>query len=138
MYLYKYLFKGPDNTRYTITNHNQQHTDEIMDFVNTCYITASEATWRIFDFEISRTLPAVVYLTVQLPGENFHQVPRKNGTLSKVFKLVRYFARPTAMQFLLLKYTGFYRQYIHEPITEASNSNFNQWLERLLPDINIP
>jgi hypothetical protein len=138
MYLYKYLFKGPDNARYTITNPNQQHTDEIKDFVNARYVSASEATWRIVCFEISMKFLAVTSLTVHLPGENFHQMPRKNSTASTASKLLRYFARPTATQFVLLKYTEFYSKYIHKPLALASISNPNQWLERPSPDINIP
>ena len=45
MYLYKYFIKGPDNARYMITNTDQQHTDQIKDFVNARNISASEATW---------------------------------------------------------------------------------------------
>jgi hypothetical protein len=138
MYLYKYLFKGPHNARYTITNPNQQHTDEIKDFVNARCVSASEATWRIFGFEISRKFLAVTSLTVRLPGENLQQMPRKNSTASTASKLLRYFARPTATQFLLLKYTEFYSKYIHKPHAQASISNPNQWLERPSPDINIP
>jgi len=50
MYLYKYLFKGPDSTRYMITNPKQQHTDEIKDYFNAICVRASEATWSIFGF----------------------------------------------------------------------------------------
>jgi len=135
--LYKYLFKGPENTRYTIANPNQQHTEEIKDFVDARYVSASEATWKIFAFEISRKFPAVACLTVHLPGENFHQMPGKNGTASPASQLLRYFAHQTGTQFLLLKYTAFYRKYIHKPLARAYNSNPNEWLERPSPDINI-
>jgi len=138
MYLYKYLFKEPDNTSYMITDPNQQHTDQIKDFVNAHYVRASEAPWRIFGFEISRKHPAVAFLTVYLPGENFHQMPRKNGTASTTSKLLRYCAHPTATQFLLPRYTEFYNTYIHKLLAEASNCNLNQRLERPSPDINIP
>jgi len=137
MYLYKYRFEGPDNTRYMITNYNQQHTNKIKNVGNTPYVSASEATWRIFSYKISRKLPAVACLTVHLSGENFPQMPRKNGTGSMASKLQRYFARPTATQFLLFKYTELYRKYIHKPLAAASNSNFNQWLEGPSPDITI-
>jgi len=67
MYLYTYLFERPDNTRYAITNLTQKHTDEIQDFVDTHYVTASEATLGIFGFEISSKDPAVACLTCSLP-----------------------------------------------------------------------
>jgi hypothetical protein len=120
-----------------ITNRNQQHTEVIRDIVNTPYVGKSEATWRIFGFEISGELQAVPCLTVHLPGENFHQMPRKNSTGSIGFKLQRNFASPTAPQFVLLKHTKFYRKYIHKPFADASYSNLNQWLEPPSPDINI-
>jgi len=142
MYLYKYLFKGPDNARYTITDPNQPHsaTDEIKDFVNARYVSASEGTWSIFGNETTRKFPVVTCLPVHLPGENFHQMHRKDGNASTASKLLRYFARPTAQNFQLLKYTEFYNRYLHKPLarncTVALGSD--QWLEQPSPDINIP
>jgi hypothetical protein len=91
MYLYKYFFKGPDTTRYTITNPDTDHVNQIKDFINARYVGACEATWRIFGFDITRKIPYVISLSIHLPGENYHQMRRRNGTASTATKLLRYF-----------------------------------------------
>jgi hypothetical protein len=101
IYLYKYLYTRPDNTRYTITTTNQQHTDNIKYFVNSHHVGASTATCTTFGFEISSNPLAVVCLTVHLPGEMFPLSPRMNGTASIASKHLRYVAHPTATQFLI-------------------------------------
>lgn len=45
IYLYKYLYTPPDDTRYTVTNPNVQHTDQMKHSVNAWYVNASEAIW---------------------------------------------------------------------------------------------
>lgn len=115
MYLYKYLFNGPDTTQDTIDDPGKDDVDEIKDFINACYVSASEAAWRIFNFEIMRKFPTISSLPVHLPGQNFHQMPQRNGTASTASKLLRSFARPNIPLFTALKYTGCYAKYIHNP-----------------------
>lgn len=134
-YLYKCLFKGLDTTKYTITNPND-HADEIKDYINARYLSASEATWRIFGFNISSMLPSVECLPVHLPGENIHQLG-SSGTTSTASDLLRYFARPLDPEFRSLKYTDFYIHYVHYKYIEGSQLHADQWHERILPEINI-
>jgi len=138
MYLYKYLFKGPDDARYAITNSELQRTNKLQDFVNARYVSATEATWRIFGFETTRMMPTVTSLPVHLPGGNYHPMSQKNGNASMASKLLRYFAHPTAPQFQSLMYTDFYSKYIHKPLTQAGIINPNQWLKQPSADINVP
>lgn len=72
VYLYIYQFTGPDNTRYTITNENRQHSATLKDFVDASFVSPSKAPWRMFSFAISGNLGSVVCLTVHLPGLNLH------------------------------------------------------------------
>jgi hypothetical protein len=88
MYLYKYMFKGPDSTRYSISDHNC-HVDNLKDFINARHVSASEATWRIFGFEITRKHSSVSCLPVHLPGENFHQMHRRDGNASTATKVLQ-------------------------------------------------
>ncbi|CAG8494584.1 7778_t:CDS:1 [Cetraspora pellucida] len=51
-YLYKYIYKGPDQAKITIymdnnDNNESEHqiTDEIKDYLNAHYLSAMEATW---------------------------------------------------------------------------------------------
>ena len=47
MYLYKYLFKDPDRTRFTVWEQNTQSdeepVDKIKDYVAACYLSTMEA-----------------------------------------------------------------------------------------------
>jgi len=73
MYVWKYLFQCPDSTQYTIIDPRKDHLDEIQDFINAHYVSASEAAWRIFGFDITRKFPTVSSLRVDLPGQKFFQ-----------------------------------------------------------------
>ncbi|CAG8839530.1 3977_t:CDS:1, partial [Cetraspora pellucida] len=86
MYLYKYLFKGPDYIKFTVnnadttnfnnpdhfeptnfkttdilpnTNHqsNSQYINEFSDYIKGRYLSAPEAAWRIFRYHITSTDP---------------------------------------------------------------------------------
>lgn len=45
--------------------------DEIQRFIDSRYISAAEAVWRIFHFAVHRQVPNVVRLQVHLPGYHF-------------------------------------------------------------------
>jgi hypothetical protein len=138
MYLYKYLFKGPDTARYPITDPEAEQVDQIKDLMNARYVSACEAMRRIFGFEIMRKTPCGICLLVYLPGDNFHQMPRHDSNTSTATKLLRYFVRPHIDVFLDLKYTEFYTGLIHKPFACDSILSANQWLELESPEINIP
>ena len=47
----------------------QQH-DEIKQWLDGCYVSASEAAWRILHFEMHDRSPNVICLQVHLPGQH--------------------------------------------------------------------
>ena len=51
-YLYKYITKGQDRSIFNIND-----ADEVDTFVNARYISASEAFWRIYGFELHHRSP---------------------------------------------------------------------------------
>ncbi|KAJ7362946.1 hypothetical protein DFH08DRAFT_1025440, partial [Mycena albidolilacea] len=53
-----------------------------------------EAAMRLASFHISEKNPGVKRLPIHLPGRQYGQMPRKNGTESDGTLLVRYLARP--------------------------------------------
>ena len=57
MYLYKYLFKGPDHTLFMMANEDE--VDEIQDYIDARYLSATEAAWRILEFTTTRKEPSV-------------------------------------------------------------------------------
>ncbi|GKC92713.1 putative PIF1 DNA helicase/replication protein A1-like protein, partial [Tanacetum coccineum] len=62
-YLFKYINKGPDRVSATI---DDEEVDEIKDFLNCRYLSACEATWRIYGFEIHYRTPSVERLPFHL------------------------------------------------------------------------
>jgi hypothetical protein len=87
-YLYKYVYKGHDRASITLEHvptapggqvlapqavrvraANNHNPDEIHRYLDSRYIGASEAIWRIFAKEMSSRHPAVTRLQVHLPGD---------------------------------------------------------------------
>src|ERR1700679_3277745 len=90
MYLYKYMFKGPDHSYFHIRrpSEEQDHpTNEIKDYVEGRYLSSPEAAWRILGFHITSKKPSVRSLSIHLPGENIPQFLKEDSASS----LIRYF-----------------------------------------------
>ncbi|XP_076900374.1 uncharacterized protein LOC143554528 [Bidens hawaiensis] len=73
-YLFKYINKGPyQATISLVQNNNGDNTDpnldEIKAFYDCRYVSACEATWRIFSFDVHYRIPSVMRLAFHLPGE---------------------------------------------------------------------
>ncbi|XP_076940102.1 uncharacterized protein LOC143609148 [Bidens hawaiensis] len=77
-YLFKYISKGADRVRYTITRSPATlptttdipngPIDEIKNFLDARFICPHEASWRILNFVIHNRNPAVQVLSVHLEG----------------------------------------------------------------------
>ncbi|XP_052619873.1 uncharacterized protein LOC111878714 [Lactuca sativa] len=73
-YLFKYINKGPDRaTLAVIQSNNESATDnsvdEIKEYYDCRYISACEASWRIFGYDIHYRYPSVVRLPFHLPDQ---------------------------------------------------------------------
>ena len=100
MYLYKYLFKGPDRTRFAIQSSatassrgDEEPSNEIDDYITGRYLSATEAAWRTLAFNITCKQPGVTSIQAHLPGMNFAQMKYMNSQSSGASKLLCYFAR---------------------------------------------
>src|SRR3954468_21566687 len=72
-YLFKYVYKGHDRATIEIKNNNQNQTqirDEISLYLDARYISASEASWRIFHYRLHNEKPDVIQLCIHLPGQH--------------------------------------------------------------------
>ncbi|CAG8496235.1 7053_t:CDS:2 [Cetraspora pellucida] len=152
MYLYKYIFKGPDCTKFTISNANndvnqpnsqisvtthntfptadgnyppaqRQSVNEFKDYINGRYLSAPEAAWRIFRYHVTSTNPPVQALPIHLPNSNISQYSRLYNPSSSASLLDRYFLRLIEPLFDNLKYTEYYEQYIQYPFNQHMNEN---------------
>ncbi|XP_074364762.1 uncharacterized protein LOC141705743 [Apium graveolens] len=78
-YLFKYFLKGHDtgtmllkkNTSSQVSAQEKKakSLNEVKDFLDSRYVCASEASWRIFGFDIHNRWPSVDHLPIHLPGE---------------------------------------------------------------------
>jgi hypothetical protein len=63
MYLFKYLFKGPDQTHFVLcamsSPEGDEITNEFQDYINGCYLSASETVYWILQFNIVTKRPGV-------------------------------------------------------------------------------
>ena len=70
-YLHKYVYKGHDRTCIAVTNENNEGQDEIQEYLDARYVSACEASWRIFQFSLHHQYPAVQRLQLHLPDEQY-------------------------------------------------------------------
>ena len=63
-YLHKYIYKGHDRASLVV-----EDEDKIAMVIDGRYISTSEATWRIFGFDLHNNSPIVIRLQVHLPQE---------------------------------------------------------------------
>ncbi|XP_022003860.1 uncharacterized protein LOC110901335 [Helianthus annuus] len=86
-YLFKYISKGVDRIRFTITKApsssseterpSSSSIDEVKNFVDGRFVCPHEAVWRIFEFPIHSRNPSVLVLVVHL--ENMQNISFKDS-----------------------------------------------------------
>jgi hypothetical protein len=64
-YMHKYIYKGHDK----VTMGFGQLQDEIQQYLDARYVSAPEAIWRLFKYDLHEEKPTVYGLQVHLPGE---------------------------------------------------------------------
>ena len=65
-YLYKYVYKGHDRV---MVEFQAGQNDEVQKYVDARYVSASEACWRIFHFELQDRYPSIQRLALHLPDQ---------------------------------------------------------------------
>ncbi len=81
-YLYKYVYKGSDKVTYSLeapdknpqtnsteASSNLKVNDEIKNYVDARYVSASEACWRTFNYNTNHQSPHTIRLPVHLEDE---------------------------------------------------------------------
>jgi len=75
-YLFKYVYKGHDRVIVEIPRHSDNATEgnvveanEIKKYLDYRYVSALEAMWRIFKFDMHEWFPAVECLQYHLPNQ---------------------------------------------------------------------
>ena len=112
LYMYTYKSIVYCVNRYTL---EENVTDEIQNYIQARYLSASEATWRIFGFHINHREPSVSTLTVHLPGYDhivFEEGSVEAALSSTVSDLDRYLHRPQDTIFDEVTYCEYFEQYM--------------------------
>lgn len=73
-YLFKYINKGPDRVTVSVVEGDQQDVqepavDEIKNYYDCRYVSACEASWRIFSYDVHYRYPSVIRLPFHLPNQ---------------------------------------------------------------------
>jgi hypothetical protein len=124
LYLFKYLFKGPDRAPFGIralheaqADGDEDQIDEFRDYMNARYLSSSEAVYRIFNFHTVTKRPGVRCLSVHLEGKNLGRMhDRSHPGYSEMSDLLWYFKRPSTEPFSGLKYAEFFSLYYLETV----------------------
>ncbi|KAJ9552700.1 hypothetical protein OSB04_016745 [Centaurea solstitialis] len=71
-YLFKYINKGPDRATVAVVESynaedNNNFVDEIKEFYDCRYVSAYEASWCIFGYDVHYRTPSVLRLPFHLP-----------------------------------------------------------------------
>ncbi|XP_073301543.1 uncharacterized protein [Primulina huaijiensis] len=69
-YLYKYIYKGHDRVAVNLVPPDLECVDEIKNFQDARWVSAPEAMWRIFEFDLNEISPAVINLPLHLPNKH--------------------------------------------------------------------
>lgn len=68
-YLFKYVYKGHDCANVEIRVHDILEHNEIKSFMDSRYISAPEAAWRLFGFDMHHQTHTIIRLAVHLPNK---------------------------------------------------------------------
>ncbi|XP_076918476.1 uncharacterized protein LOC143578911 [Bidens hawaiensis] len=142
-YLFKYISKGADRVRYTITSsqcltdasqqQQQPHLNEIQNFLDGRFICPHEACWRILNFHIHERNPAVQSLVVHL--ENMQNITFRDNDLLHNVSSNTFNRRTTLTEWLSNnKYdsTGRHLRYIDYLAEYSWNLQSRSWVRRTL------
>lgn len=68
-YIFKYVYKGHDSATVQIQEQNTLQHDEIKTFMDSRYVSAPEAIWRLFGFHMHSQSHTIIRLQVHLPDQ---------------------------------------------------------------------
>ena len=69
-YLFKYVYKGHDSASLDARQQNTNRHDEVTTYLDTRYVNAPEASWRLSEYKMHDSSHTVQRLPVHLPLDN--------------------------------------------------------------------
>ena len=133
-YLFKYVYKGHDCANLVIQENALIH-DEIKTFMDSRYVSAPEAAWRLFGFNMHENSHIIIRLPVHLSNEqhvyfNEHnilqrmqQAAEKDTQLTAWFKNMTLLERYCSLIFLNITYLTKNTQEMESVTTRSRKNN---------------
>lgn len=78
-YIFKYIFKGYDVANLKVMKDDVLHYDEVANFINSRYIAANEAHWRIVQYVLYGRSHTVIREALHLPNTELKEVVFEDG-----------------------------------------------------------
>ena len=108
--------------------------DEVKNFIDGRYLSASEAAWRFMEYDMTRRDPAVTSLPVHLEGFDlvyYDEGEAETAKTDQTSPLVRYFKRPNALEFDNITYMEYYK--VFQVAKTAAKTAKQQWTDNVPP-----
>ncbi|KAE8186002.1 hypothetical protein CF335_g7568, partial [Tilletia laevis] len=91
------------------------------DYISARYLSATEATWRIFAKDLCSKTPSVLRLNVHGPQENRPQFRQTQRIASNASTLIRYLLRP--LSYAALTYIEYFERIVFRTPTASERAN---------------
>ena len=132
LYIYKYIFKGVDQAKFSITYSWKSNKGCNWWSYSRSMASSPETAYYIFAFDIAWQNPSVTCLKIHAPGENHCQYQFSLWVTSHASSLICYFNCPMDSIFDNIPFINFYQQYHHWPLPPSSihlspNVKYNQF-----------
>ena len=126
-YLFKYIYKGHDCATLEM-NANAFDHDEVTNHLDARYLSAPEACWRLFEYELHRHSHTIIRLPVHLPEQQmvyFREGQEQNAVANAATKntMLTAFFKLNSLHPTAIRYTDL-------PNTYVWNSSKSQWQPR--------
>jgi hypothetical protein len=114
-YLFKYFYKGPDETNWAVVRTTKPSTsegrhqpvDQIKDYERGRYLSSIESAMRLASYHITDKSPGVKHLPIHLPGRHHGQFKCRNHSESDATLLIHYLDHLVHPQLDDLTYSDF-------------------------------
>ena len=129
-YLYKYVYKGHDRASIQLESESGEHVDEIKQYIDCRYVSASESYWRIAGFKLHGQFPSIYRLQIHLPNQQLVYFQEQDNAQDII---VRQSKTMLTEWFELNKIDSLAKEfsYLEAPSNFVWNSKDKKWKRRL-------
>lgn len=109
------------------TDTDPESPNEIFDYMNACWLSASKVTWQILQFDIIGQAASWKSQSNYLPGRSLAEMICKNQVKLTGSSLAQYFLQPKLPGFRQLRYTKFNEPHSFYPFKMIKVKTNKKW-----------